>query len=98
MLLNKDVYNAKIKDIENKILDINNLATNTTLNTKINETKNEIPSAISLVTNTFLNVKIHEVENDIPVLLTQLLLLPLLLLRVKYLTIVNTSLLQNSRI
>ena len=30
MLLKKDVYNAKIKDIEDKISDINNLATNTT--------------------------------------------------------------------
>ena len=36
-VVKKDVYNAKIKDIENKILDITNLATNTTLNAKINE-------------------------------------------------------------
>ena len=31
-IVKKDVYNAKIKDIENKIPDITNLATNTTLN------------------------------------------------------------------
>ena len=33
----KDVYNAKIKNIEDKIPDITNLATKTTLNVKINE-------------------------------------------------------------
>ena len=35
-------YNAKIKDIEDKILDIINLATNTTLNAKINEVKKNL--------------------------------------------------------
>ena len=33
----KDAYYAKIKDIENKIPDITNLATNTTIKPKINE-------------------------------------------------------------
>ena len=33
----KDIYYAKIKDIENKIPDITNLATNTTIKPKINE-------------------------------------------------------------
>ena len=32
----KDVYNADIKNIEGKIPDITNLATNTPLNAKIN--------------------------------------------------------------
>ena len=32
MLVKKDVYNAKIKNIEDKISDISNLATNTALN------------------------------------------------------------------
>ena len=32
-----DVYNAKTKDIEDKMPDITNLATNITLNAKINE-------------------------------------------------------------
>ena len=31
-VVKKDVYNAKIKNIEDKISDITNLATNTTLN------------------------------------------------------------------
>ena len=35
-------YNAKINDIEDKIPDILNLATNTTLNAKINERKGKI--------------------------------------------------------
>ena len=35
-VIKKDVYNAKIKNIEDKIPDITNLATNTTLNAKIN--------------------------------------------------------------
>ena len=39
----KDVYNTKIKNIEDKIFDITSLATNTTLNAKINEVKGEIP-------------------------------------------------------
>ena len=42
--IKKYVYNAKIKNIEDKIPDITNLATNTILNAKINEVKNEIPS------------------------------------------------------
>ena len=37
----KDVYNARIKDIEGKIPYITNLATNTAFNTKINEIKNK---------------------------------------------------------
>ena len=35
----KDVYNAKIRNIEDKIPDITNLATKTTINAKINEVK-----------------------------------------------------------
>ena len=37
MLLKKDVYNAKIKNIEYKIPDITNLATNVSLNAKTND-------------------------------------------------------------
>ena len=36
MLLKKDEYNTKIKDIEDKIPNITNLATNTTINAKVN--------------------------------------------------------------
>ena len=42
LLLRKDAYNAKIKNIEDKTPNITNLATNTTLNANINEVKNEI--------------------------------------------------------
>ena len=40
----KDVYDTKIKNIENTIPDITNLATNASLNFKINEVKGEIPN------------------------------------------------------
>ena len=38
-LLKKTEYNAKIKNIEDKIPDISNLATKSNLNTKISELK-----------------------------------------------------------
>ena len=41
-VVKKDAYNAKIKNIEDKIPDITSLATNTTLNDKINGIKNKI--------------------------------------------------------
>ena len=43
-VVKKDVYNAKIKNIEDKIPDITNLATNASLNGKITEVKDEIPN------------------------------------------------------
>ena len=58
-VFNKDVYNAKIKYIGNKLVYITNLATNTTLNTKINEGKNKIPD----ITN-FTNA-LTAVENKV---------------------------------
>ena len=61
----KDLYNAKIKNIEDKSPDINNLATNTSLNAKINEVRNEIPSITNLATTTAPNSKINEVKNEI---------------------------------
>ena len=54
-VVKKDVCNAKIKDIEYKIPDTTNLATNTTLNAKINEVKNEMPSFTNLATTAALN-------------------------------------------
>ena len=39
----KDIHNAKIKNIEDKIPDITNLTTNTTLNDRVNEVKNKYP-------------------------------------------------------
>ena len=41
----KDVYNAKIKNIEDKIPDVTKLATNTTLDT----VENEMPNICNLV-------------------------------------------------
>ena len=61
-VVKKDVHNAKIKNIEDKIPDITNVATNTTLNAKINEVENKIPNITDLVTTTALTA----VENKIP--------------------------------
>ena len=58
----KDVYNVNIKSIEDKIPDITNLATNTTLNAKVNEVKGKIPSITILAATTALTA----VENKIP--------------------------------
>ena len=57
MLLKKDVYNAKIKDIEDRIPGITNLTTNTTLTAKIYEVKNELSRILNLATIPALNVK-----------------------------------------
>ena len=65
-IVKKDVYNAKIKDIEDKIPDITNLASNTTLNAKVIEVRNEIHSIINLATNASLNAKTNEVKGEIP--------------------------------
>ena len=40
-VVKKEVYNAKIKDIEDKISDTTNVAVNTTLSAKISEVKNK---------------------------------------------------------
>ena len=61
-VVKKDVYNAKIKNIEDKIPDITNLATKTTLNAKINEVKGEI----SNITNLNTTSSLIAVENKIP--------------------------------
>ena len=61
-VVKKTEYNAKIKNIKDKIPDISNLATKTNLNTKISEVKNEIPSITGLATTSALTT----VENKIP--------------------------------
>ena len=61
-VVKKDVYKAKIKNIEDKIPDITNLATNSSLNAKINEVKGEIPNITNLATTSALTA----VENKIP--------------------------------
>ena len=60
MLLKKDVYNARIKNIEHKTPDIINLAT------KINEVKKEIPRITNLAITISLYDKINEDKNKIP--------------------------------
>ena len=52
-VIKKTNYNAKITEIENKILDISNLATKTTLNT----IENKIPDTSNLVKKTDYNTK-----------------------------------------
>ena len=56
----KDIYNAKIKNIEDKIPDVTNLAKTSALNVKTNEVKDEI---LNLATNAALTA----VENKIPI-------------------------------
>ena len=53
-VVKKDVYNAKIKNIEDKILGITNFASKITLNIKINDVKGEIPNITNLATTTAL--------------------------------------------
>ena len=50
-VVKKDVFNVKIKNIKDKIPEINNLATEITFHAKINEFKGEIPN----ITKTALN-------------------------------------------
>ena len=50
MMLLKRMNITDIKNIEDKIPDITNLAIKTTLNVKINEVKGEIPSITNLAT------------------------------------------------
>ena len=57
------IYNAKIKNIEDKIPDVTYLATNTNLNAKINEIKNEIPSITNLATTAALTTVGNKIPN-----------------------------------
>ena len=61
-VVEKYTYNAKVKNIEDKIPDITNLATKTTLNAKINEVKGEMPNITNLANTSSLTA----VENKIP--------------------------------
>ena len=47
-VVKKEFYNAQIKNIENKIPDITNLAINVSFNAKINDIKGEIPGITNL--------------------------------------------------
>ena len=54
-VVKKDIYNAKVKNIEDKIPDITNLVNNTTYNPKINKVKGEVLSITNLATTSALN-------------------------------------------
>ena len=59
----KDVYNAKIKNIQHKIPSITNIATNTPINGKINEVKEKCQ--ILIPTNLATTTALTAVENKI---------------------------------
>ena len=61
-VVKKDIYNANIKNIEDKIPDITDLAT---LTGKINEAEKEISSITNLAMTTALDAKINAVKNKI---------------------------------
>ena len=65
----KDVHNSKIKNIEDKIPHITNLATNASLNAKTDEVKSEISNITKLATVS-LNAKINEAKIKYLILLT----------------------------
>ena len=90
-VVKKDAYNAKIKDTEDKILDITNLAPDTILNAKINEVKNEILSITNLAIATILNAKIMRLKAKYLILLTWQLSVLILLLKRKHLMLVILS-------
>ena len=61
-VVKKNVYNAKMKNIEDEIPHVTNLVTNASLNAKINEVKDKIPNITNLAATTALTA----VENRIP--------------------------------
>ena len=74
-VVKKDVYNAKIKDIEDKIPDIINLATNATLNATINEVKTKYLVLLTELQLQLLMIKQMRLKTKYLILPTWLLLL-----------------------
>ena len=62
-VVKKDVYDAKIKNIEDKIPDITNLATNASLNAKINEVIGERPGITNLAATAALTTAENKISN-----------------------------------
>ena len=58
-IVKKDVYNAKIKGIEDKMPAIPNIATNTTLNAKVIGVKTQIPGINDLAATATHSAKIN---------------------------------------
>ena len=91
-VVKKDVYKAKIKNIEDKITEITNLTTKTTLNDETNKVKGEIPNISNLATKTSLNAvenKIRSVSNLVKKIITQ----KLLILKIKLLIMIMINML-----
>ena len=91
-IVKKDVYKAKIKNIEDKITEITNLTTKTTLNDETNKVKGEIPNITNLATKTSLNAvenKIRSVSNLVKKIITQ----KLLILKIKLLIMIMINML-----
>ena len=65
-VVKKDVYNSKVKTMEDKVPDITKLITFTTLKAKINQVKNGIPTITNLAATAVLITKTNEVKNKIP--------------------------------
>ena len=66
ILLKKGEYNSKLKNIDDKIPSITNLATTTALIIKINKVKNKTPNITNLATTnalTSVEIKILNVSN-----------------------------------
>ena len=61
-VVKKDVYNNKIKSFEDKILDIFNLATNTTIDAKINDIKSKNTIITNLAFTTALKGKVLSIS------------------------------------
>ena len=84
----KDVYNGKIRNIEDQIPGSTNVATTTTVNTKINEVKNEIPSITNLATTAALNGEINKVKNKVSNITNLATTAALTALKIKYIMLV----------
>ena len=69
-VVKKHVNNAQTKTMEDKIFDITNLPTNTTLNAKINEVIGEIPGITNLATTALRNAQKMRLEKNYLILLT----------------------------
>ena len=61
----KDIYNAKIKNSEDKILEIAKLAADACLHAKINQVKGGVSIITNLATNASIDAKINEVKGEI---------------------------------
>ena len=66
MVFGKDLYKAKIKNVEDKIPPTTNLANKSTLNAKLNNVKCEIPNITNFATYASVNAKINAFKGEIP--------------------------------